>query len=217
MPARQKTDDVDFEHLVDILQEYAMKCGLEQAFDFGEYDKLQKQQAVNGRELANHKDFIASMKGMSDNLLLKYSNLKSAYTRLVKKFPQMLSRFQIAEKDYKPGHFATTTMTLLTHTRRLRDEQKFREACRGLPNFYISKLQELRGLVMEEEPNMLPVAKAGKPGKVEEALTPQGEKRKHPVHRIVGGEKSWIWRSQPHSQQVRQSQLWKRWPLTKKV
>ena len=69
-------------------------------------------------------------------------------------------------------------MTLLTHTRRLRDEQKFREACRGLPNFYISKLQELRGLVMEEEPNMLPVAKAGKPGKVEEALTPQGEKKK---------------------------------------
>ena len=114
MPARQKTDEVDFEHLVDILQEYAMKCGLEQAFDFGEYDKLQKQQAVNGREVANHKDFIASLRGVSDKLLLKYSDLKSAYTRLVKKFPQILSRFQIAEKDYKPGHFATTTMTLLT-------------------------------------------------------------------------------------------------------
>lgn len=178
MPARQKTDEVDFEHLVDILQEYAMKCGLEQAFDFGEYDKLQKQQAVNGRELATHKDFIASLRGVSDKLLLKYSDLKSAYTRLVKKFPQILSRFQIAEKDYKPGHFATTTTTLLTHTRRLRDEQKFREACRGLPNFYISKLQELSGLVMEGEPNMVPVAKAGKPGKVQEALTPQGKKKK---------------------------------------
>ena len=178
MPARQKTDEVDFEHLVDILQEYAMKCGLEQAFDFGEYDKLQKQQAENGREVANHKDFIASLRGVSDKLLLKYSDLKSAYTRLVKKFPQILSRFQIAEKDYKPGHFATTTMTLLTHTRRLRDEQKFREACRGLPNFYISKLQELSGLVMEGEPNMVPVAKAGKPGKVQEALTPQGKKKK---------------------------------------
>lgn len=140
MPARQKTDDVDMEHLVDVLQETALKCGLEQAFEFGEYDNIQKQHAVNGRELANHKDFIATLKGVSDKMLLKYSDLKSAYTRLVRKFPLILSRYQIAEKDYKPGNFARATMTLLTHTRRLRDEQKFREACRGLPSFYISKL-----------------------------------------------------------------------------
>ena len=82
---RQKTDEVDMEHLVDILQASALRCGLDKAFDFGDYDKMSKQQAVNGRDLANQKDFIADLKGVSDNLLLKYTDLKAAYTRLVRK------------------------------------------------------------------------------------------------------------------------------------
>ena len=157
------------EHLVDILQASALRCGLDKAFDFGDYDKMTKQQAVNGRDLANQKDFIADLKGLSDNLLLKYTDLKAAYTRLVRKYPQILARFEIADKDYKPGHFAKATMTLLTHTRRLKDEQKFREACRGLPGYHIAKLNDLRDMVLEEEnnPTQLPV-KAGKPSKSEE-------------------------------------------------
>ena len=167
---RQKTDEVDMEHLVDILQASALRCGLDKAFDFGDYDKMSKQQAVNGRDLANQKDFIADLKGVSDNLLLKYTDLKAAYTRLVRKYPQILARYGIADKDYKPGHFAKATMTLLTHTRRLKDEQKMREACRGLPGYHIAKLNDLRDMVLEEEKNstLLPLAKAGKPSKSEE-------------------------------------------------
>lgn len=181
MPARLKTDDVDLEHLFDILQVHAKRNGLEQAFGFGDYTKLRKEQAVNGRDLAVQKEFVQDLREVSSKLLLKYSDLKGSYSRLFRKFPQVLSRFDLPERDYKAGEFATSTMTLLTHTRRLKDELKFREACRGLSSFYISRLQELRNLVMDAEPSLPVQVKAGKPGKAAE--TP--EKRK------AAGSSSW--------------------------
>ena len=161
-PARQKTDDIDLEHLHDTLEIHAKRGGLEQAFSFGEYDRLDKQHAVCGRDLAMQKDFLVDLQAVGENLLFKYTDLKPAYSRLVKKFPVILARFNVAERDYIAGNFATCTMTMCTHARRLKDEQKFREACRGLASFHVCRLEEIRDLVMAEEPS-LPV-KAGKPG-----------------------------------------------------
>ena len=162
-PARQKTDEVDVEHLHDTLEIHAKLGGLEQAFSFGEYERLDKQHAVCGRDLAKQKEFLVDLQAVGGNLLFKYTDLKSAYSRLVKKYPLILARFNIAERDFMAGTFATCTMTMCTHARRLKDEQKFREACRGLASFHVCRLQELRDLVMAGEPE-LPV-KAGKPGK----------------------------------------------------
>ena len=144
---RKKTDEVDMEHLQDVLLAEGKRNGMEGAFNFGSYNVLTKQQAISGRDLASQCEFLEELKECSDQLLLKYINLKDAFTMVLRKHPVILARFDMAEREYKAGHFAKTVMTLCTHVRRLKDEKKFREACRGLPSFSVAKLHRLRNLV----------------------------------------------------------------------
>ena len=137
------------EHLQDVLLAEGKRSGMDGAFNFGSYNvfKLTKQQAISGRDLACQCEFLEELKECSDRLLLKYINLKDAFTMVLRKHRVILARFDMAEREYKAGHFAKTVMTLCTHVRRLKDEKKFREACRGLPSFSVAKLHRLRNLV----------------------------------------------------------------------
>ena len=155
---RLKTDEVDLEHLTDVLLAEAKKVGFEEAFQFGKYDSLEKQHAISGRDLATQVGFLEELKKVSENLLLKYVDLKTAFTDVVRKYPQITSRFGVSEKQLQPGKFATRAVTLCTQCRRLKDSKKFQEACKGLPDYYVKKLEQLRNLVSSEDaPLPLPI------------------------------------------------------------
>lgn len=161
---RKKTDEVDMEHVQDVLLGEGKRSGMEGALNFRSFNVLTKQQAISGRDLACSCEVLEELKDCSDQLFLKYTSLKGAFTMVLRKHPVILARFDMAqrEREYKARHFAKLVMTPCTHVRRLKDEQKFREACRGLPSFSGAKLQRLRNLVCTSDSPVGNV-QAGKP------------------------------------------------------
>ena len=68
---RKKTDEVDMEHLQDVLLAEGKRSGMDGAFNFGSYNvlKLTKQQAISGRDLACQCGLLEDLKECSDELL----------------------------------------------------------------------------------------------------------------------------------------------------
>lgn len=189
---RPKTDEVDMEHLTDVLLQEAKKVSLEDAFQFGKYDHLQKQQAISGRDLACQLPFLEELQKVSENLLFKYVDLKAAFTNVAGKHPQTLSRFPTAAKELQPGKFSEKVMTMCTHARRLKVKKKIQEACKGLPDYYVSKLDQLKSLLTQDG------AAAATPEKTAAAAATPEKKTKQVRKawpKAQAGRRSWRWRS----------------------
>ena len=173
---RPKTDEVDMEHLTDVLLQEAKKVSLEDAFQFGKYDHLQKQQAISGRDLACQLPFLEELQKVSENLLFKYVDLKAAFTNVAGKHPQTLSRFPTAARELQPGKFSEKVMTMCTHARRLKVKKKIQEACKGLPDYYVSKLEQLKSLLTQDGAAAATPEKTAAAAATPEKKTKAGEK-----------------------------------------
>ena len=153
---RKKTDEVDYEHLQDTLMEVVRKNGGEQAFQFGGYENLQKGQAVLGKDLAAQLELLQGLHKVSSNLLLKYIDLKEAFTRVLSHYPTLKARWPVQEQPFLAGKLSEYLMTVCTHARRIANPRKFQEACNGLSDFYVAKLKQVQALVMSERPEATP-------------------------------------------------------------
>ena len=162
---RKKTDEVDYEHLQDTLMEVVRKNGGEQAFQFGGYENLQKGQAVLGKDLAAQLELLQGLHKVSSNLLLKYIDLKEAFTRVLSHYPTLKARWPVQEQPFLAGKLSEYLITVCTHARGIANPRKFQEACNGLPDFYVAKLKQVQALVMSERPEATPKKAKASPSK----------------------------------------------------
>ena len=150
-PRRKKTEDIDGMHLVDILAEVVRKEGCDQAFTFHIYTNLSKQQAIQGMDLAKQLPLVTLLSTVCPSLMFKYSDLKQAFSSILTTYPALRSRFPAEKQAALAGSLSESVMTILTHCRRLLVDTKLREASKNLPEYYASKLLELKKLAQAGE------------------------------------------------------------------
>ena len=129
------TPKLELEHLVDVLIAQVKKLGTTGAFQMGTYMQMTKSQAVHGGGLVAMDDLITKLMAVNDSLLFNYKDLKAAYSQVCKTYPAVKDSFSVEMRPTLSGKLAEATMTLCTHVRRLRIEQKFQEACRNLSDW----------------------------------------------------------------------------------
>ena len=143
-PRRQPTPVIDMEHLVDILKEQVKKLGASSAFQVGVYLTMSKTQAINALGLLAQDNFILKLMDVNEVLVFNYKDLKAAFTEVCKAYPGVKESFPLEMRGGLAGKLAEATMTMCTHVRRLKDEQKFAEASRSLSDWQVQALERLR-------------------------------------------------------------------------
>lgn len=101
-------------------------------------------QAVVGSDLAVLTTFIEKLMLAQPMLLFKYQDLKNVFQKLVLTFPCLRENYPGQDSGAIAKKLAEQTMTLACHARRLRDPTRFRECCKGLCEWQVMKLQNLR-------------------------------------------------------------------------
>ena len=101
-------------------------------------------QAVVGSDLAVLTSFIEKLMLAQPMLLFKYQDLKNVFQRLVLTFPCLRENYPGQDSSAIAKKLAEQTTTLACHARRLRDPTRFRECCKGLCEWQVMKLQNLR-------------------------------------------------------------------------
>lgn len=148
---RLPTPQIDMEHLLDVLKEQVRTLGVSEAFQFGEYMSIQKSQAINGKALVAMGQFVYKLLAVNELLLFNYRDLKDGFAQVLRDFPDVKQSFPVEMRSVLSGKLAEACMTLCTHLRRLKIEQKFIEACKHLSDWQVKKLQEMREAVAEEK------------------------------------------------------------------
>ena len=90
---------------------------------------------------------------MQPALLFRYADLKDVMGKIVQRFACVRDQFPMNQQDKAAAKVSNILMTLCTHTRRLRDQSRLREACSTLTSWQSSKLEELRDLMNNKEPS----------------------------------------------------------------
>ena len=169
-----KSEEIDMQHLVDVLVDMVRKEGVDQAFNFQSYHNLTKQQAIQGVDLAGQLPLVQKLSQVCPSLMFKYSDLKQAFANLMLKFPGLKHSWPAEQHAALPGQYSESIMTIMTHCRRLLTETRFKEATKNLHGYHIAKLKELRDIAQQQdEIPSLPVKADPK----EKCSTPQ--KTKH--------------------------------------
>ena len=169
-----KSEEIDMQHLVDVLVDMVGKEGVDQTFNFQSYHNLTKQQAIQGVDLAGQLPLVQKLSQVCPSLMFKYSDLKQAFTNLMLKFPGLKHSWPAGQHAALPGQYSDSIMTIMTHCRRLLTETRFKEATKNLHGYHIAKLKEHRDTAQQQdEIPSLPVKADPK----EKCSTPQ--KTKH--------------------------------------
>ena len=170
-PRRLPTPKIDMEHLVDVLKEQMRILGVSEAFQLKEYLNMQKSQAINGKALVSLKQFLNKLLALNESLLFNYKDLKEGFSQVIKDFPDLKMSFSIELRPILSGKLAEACMSMCTHMRRLRMEQKFVEACKNLSDWQAKELEELRAAVVDQGEPMLRSVKAAAAEEEEEEET----------------------------------------------
>ena len=143
-PRRMPTPQVDMEHLLDVLKEQVRTLGQADAFQLGDYLVISKAQAISGKSLVEQSTFVHKLLGLNDSLLFNYKDLKDAFGEVCKNFPDLQNSFPVGMRPSLSGKLAEACMTMCTHVRRLKIDQKFQEACKSLSDWQVQKLEAMR-------------------------------------------------------------------------
>ena len=122
-----------------------------------------RSSAIDGRSLVDMKALLELLAKVCPELLFKYSSLKRAFMDVLQD-ASLRSRWPGKETAVIAGDLADQLMTVCCHTRRLRDQTRFREASSKLSSSQASELQELRSMLdqqPEEQPEEQQPAAAG--------------------------------------------------------
>ena len=149
---RAKCEEVDREHLGDILKQYCQWAGPCEAYSFEPYGtRIQRQSAVAGSVLSKHLHFLERISEASSSLRFKYSDLKAEVAKTVDHFPSIRQHRPQAVNQNFAADVAATIMIMCSHVRRLKDERKYQEATSKCTEKEISNLAKLRELALDIE------------------------------------------------------------------
>ena len=149
-PRRQPVPDVDPYHLQEVLTKHVRCEGVDSCFSFGPHLKMASPEAVNGSALVSCKDFMKVMLGLETNLFFKFSQLRDAFSMVLKNYPGIAQRWPEEKRSTLANDLASTVLTLAAHTRRLKDSIKFKEAMSKCSQLKACTLQELRSWVLQD-------------------------------------------------------------------
>lgn len=135
-----KSEEIDMQHLVDVLVDMVRKEGVDQAFNFQSYHNLTKQQAIQGVDLAGQLPLVQKLSQVCPSLMFKYSDLKQAFANLMLKFPGLKHSWPAEQHAALPGQYSESIMTIMTHCRRLLTETRFKEATKNLHGYQVTTL-----------------------------------------------------------------------------
>lgn len=142
----QKMAEIELEHLTDSLKGLVKSHGAETVFQFKGYFNVTKPMAVNGLALKCHVEFVEALSQVNEKLEFKFSDLKEGFSETLKAFPHVRQHFPLSTRADLNTKLSDTTMTILTHVRRLKDERKFLEACKNLDRAPSLKPGEAQGI-----------------------------------------------------------------------
>ncbi|CAE7266712.1 unnamed protein product [Symbiodinium sp. CCMP2592] len=178
---RPKVPECDLEHLQDVLADIVKaECGLH----FKGYLGVLKSQAILGADLVEHAHMIKKLSEVQPTLLFRYGDLKMIFGRICNSFPAVRNQFAVHQQGQAPNKLSEALMTLCTHTRRLKDPVRFREASSSLLDWQVLKLEELRTLVrdnVEDKPSSPNKQKPSTPKKTnKQPSTPEKKNKQKP-------------------------------------
>jgi len=123
--------DLDVEHLTDALTEYMVKVGLSHAFQMGDYENIEVQQAVRGDALAKLHRFIQPFLRVQPAAEYKYSDLKAVFQTLYNRHRELADQARDTGRSVvvHAGHLAERTMVVFNHLRRIARDRTRRDQC----------------------------------------------------------------------------------------
>ena len=181
-PRREKVPDTDLSHLQDVLAEHVQNEG---NFSFTGYKHQLKAQAILGADLAENSSLMKKLMQVQPALLFRYADLKNVMGKIVQRFSSVRESFPISQQEKAAAKLSNSLMTMCTHTRRLRDSNRLREACSTLAAWQSSKLEELRDMLNFNQPSSPKKPKKEQPSssmamvKAKDPSTPKKTKKTH--------------------------------------
>ena len=154
--------DADLSHLQDVLAEHVQNDG---NFSFKGYNHQLKAQAILGADLAENSSLMKKLMQVQPAVLFRYADLKDVMGKIVHRFSSVRESFPINRQEKAAAKLSNSLMTMCTHTRRLRDPNRLREACITLAAWQSSKLVCARKKTIKKH------IKQGKPRKEKEDST----------------------------------------------
>ena len=138
--------DVDPKSISEALTFYVKDMGLARAFDLSPYgDSMTKSAACSGKGLVKCSKLVSALHALEPTLSFKFVHLKEGLQGVGRSFGQELTGPTL---EHWSRTTADTVLTVLSHTRRLKDETRYQEAGRKLTVLEMKEFEKLRALVV---------------------------------------------------------------------
>ena len=137
--------DVDPKSISEALTFYVKDMGLARAFELSPYgDSMTRSAACSGKGLVKCSKLVSALHALEPTLSFKFVHLQD----VGRSFGQELTGPTL---EHWSRTTADTVLTVLSHTRRLKDETRYKEAGRKLTVLEMKEFEKLRALVVEAE------------------------------------------------------------------
>ena len=138
--------DVDPKSISEALTFYVKDMGLARAFDLSPYgNSMTKSAACSGKGLVKCSKLVSALHALEPTLSFKFVHLKEGLQGVGRSFGQELTGPTL---EHWARTTADTILTVLSHTRRLKDEIRYKEAGRKLTVLEMKEFEKLRDLVV---------------------------------------------------------------------
>ena len=144
-----KKDCVPMGDLVQLLQQHHLKVGSPHCFDFRSYYKKPRNNAINAVDLLHMQFLLKKFMKVAPMASLHYSALKQCFLKFLSTEKSVVATFQIGDSQVAStseiaGHLADSILCALAHVRRLKNNEKWQQACSKLDADLVEELKVLR-------------------------------------------------------------------------
>lgn len=153
-PRRVKVPEVDQNHLQHLLLKYVREVGPDESFQLYEYHGLTKQMAANGEAILKCMPLCEALLQAAPSGSVKFTALQQAIRSCswsCRPWSDALrQRFKGKTLDEVIAQLSDNVITLLKHLRRLRKEDRFRQATQKMQSWQIKQLGRLKDMLSND-------------------------------------------------------------------
>jgi hypothetical protein len=144
-----KKDQIPMAELLMLMQQHHLKVGSPHCFDFRSYYKKPRSNAINAVDLLHMQVLLKKFMKVAPTASLRYSVLKQSFSKFLAAEKPVLATFQLGDNQsvsaYEvAGHLADSILCALAHVRRLKNNEKWQQACSKLDDDLVEELKSLR-------------------------------------------------------------------------
>jgi hypothetical protein len=144
-----KKEQIPMAELLMLMQQHHLKVGSPHCFDFRSYYKKPRSNAINAVDLLHTQVLLKKFMKVAPTASLHYSALKQSFSKFLAAEKPVLATFQLGDNQsvsaYEvAGHLADSILCALAHVRRLKNNEKWQQACSKLDDDLVEELKSLR-------------------------------------------------------------------------